>query len=228
MTAPGEQVTLRWRGTTRHATLQLHLPDTTLRASMEQLSGRGAHAEILPNGISHEDPLIRSLILNLAEAMRSGAPDIYAESASELLAAHLVVHHAHCAPSKPPSRDLTRMRRVHDYMRANLGADVSLDALANVAYLSRFHLIRMFKHVYGETPHQFLTRLRIEEACRRLAHADEPISSIALDCGYANPTHFAAVFRRIAGLTPTAYRQQLPRFSMTPIQVETSSISNEI
>jgi AraC family transcriptional regulator len=206
MTAPREEVTLRWRGATRHSTLQLHLPAATVRASMEQLSGHSCGAEILPNGISYDDPLIRSLILNLAEAMRRGTPDIYAESAAELLAAHLVVSHAHVSPRKPPSRDLTRMRRVRDYMQANLGADLSLDSLAHVACLSRFHLIRMFKLVYGETPHQFLTRLRIEEACRRLKRTSEPISSIALHCGYTNSTHFAAAFRRLVRMTPTAYK----------------------
>jgi len=211
MTAPGEEATLRWRGTTRHSTLQLHLPAATVRMAMEQVAERSSVAEILPNGIAYDDPLIRALILELGEAMRGATPDLYAASAAEFLAAHLVIRHARLSPHRPPSRDLGRMNRVRDYMQANLSADVSLQELANVACLSRFHLLRMFKQVYRQTPHQFLTRLRIEEACRRLRQSEEPISSIALDCGYPSPAHFAAVFRRVVRVTPTVYRRLPPQ-----------------
>jgi AraC family transcriptional regulator len=83
--------------------------------------------------------------------------------------------------------------------------------LAGVACLSRFHLIRMFRQVYGETPLRFLTRLRMEEACRRLALGDDAIANIAADCGYVNPTHFAAAFRRVVGVTPREYRLRCAR-----------------
>jgi AraC family transcriptional regulator len=208
MTAPEEEVTLRWRGTTRHSTLQLHIPAATLRASLEQLAPHNARAQLLPHGLSYDDPLIRSLMLNLADAVKSGAPDIYAESAAELLAAHMIVRYGGCMPQPPPSREMARVRRVRDYMQANLGEDVSLDMLASIAYLSRYHLIRVFKRVYGETPQRFLTRLRIEHASQRLAMGDDPIANIAADCGYPNPTHFAAAFRRLVGVTPTVYRQR--------------------
>lgn len=208
MTAPGEEVTLRWRGATRHSTLQLHIPAATIRASLERLSPHNAGLQLLPHGLSHDDPLIRSLILNLADAVVSGAPDLYAESAAELLAAHLVVRYGGCTPPRPPSREIARVRRVRDYMQANLSSDVSLETLASIAYLSRYHLIRVFKQVYGETPLRFLTRLRIEHASQRLAEGDDPIAGIAVDCGYPNPTHFAAAFRRLVGVTPTVYRQR--------------------
>ena len=208
MTAPGEEVTLRWRGTTRHSTLQLHIPAATIRSSLEQISPGNVGARLLPHGLSYDDPLIRSLILSLADAVASGAPNLYAETAAELLAAHLIVRYGGSSPPPPPSRELARVQRVRDYMQANLGKDVSLGTLARVAYLSRYHLIRVFKHVYGETPLRFLTRLRIEHASQRLAAGDDPIATIAVDCGYPNPTHFAAAFRRLVGVTPTTYRQR--------------------
>jgi AraC family transcriptional regulator len=208
MTAPGEEVTLRWRGATQHSTLQLHIPAATIRSAFEQLAPRNAGMKLLPHGISYDDPLIRSLILNLADALRSGAPDIYAESAAELLAAHLIVRYGGSKPSRPPSRDVARVRRVRDYMEANLGQEMSLQMLAGIAYLSRYHLIRVFKQAYGATPQRFLTRLRIEHACRRLTEGDEPIANIAVECGYPNPTHFAAAFRRLVGIAPTVYAQR--------------------
>src|SRR5262249_18618723 len=141
----------------------------------------------LPHGISYDDPLIRSVILDLSDAMRSGAPDIYAESAAEYLAAHVVLRYSNSTPPKLLEREFPRVRRVRDYMLANLSADISLEVLANLAYMSRFHLIRVFKQVYGETPLRLLTRLRMEHAQQRLVRGDDPVSLIASDCGYPNP-----------------------------------------
>jgi AraC family transcriptional regulator len=83
--------------------------------------------------------------------------------------------------------------------------------LAKVAYVSRFHLIRILKQTYGETPYQRLTRLCIQRVQRLLATSDTPITQIALDCGSTNQTHFAAAFRRPVGLSPRAYRQRVSR-----------------
>jgi AraC family transcriptional regulator len=101
------------------------------------------------------------------------------------------------------------MRRVFYYMRSNLAEAISLATLAKLASLSRFHLIRMFRQVYGETPHQCLTRLRVDEARRRLRRSDAPISNIALDCGFTTHAHFTAAFRQRMGMTPTAYREHV-------------------
>jgi AraC family transcriptional regulator len=214
MTAPGEEVTLRWRGATRHSTLQVHIPAATIRGVLEHLAPDNPRVKLLPHGISYGDPLIRSVILNLADAMRSGAPDIYAASAAEYLAAHMVLRYGGHTPPRLSPRDFPRVRRVRDYMQANLSTDVSLEVLAGLAYMSRFHLIRVFRQVFGETPLRFLTRLRMEHACQRLVRGNDPVSIIASDCGYPNPSHFAAAFRRLVGVTPTAYREGLASDSM--------------
>jgi len=123
----------------------------------------------------------------------------------------MLAQHAGHEVTKARTRDAARLRRVCDYMHAHLGEEVSLQDLAKVAYVSRFHLIRIFKQTYGETPYQHLTRLRIERAQRLLATSDTPITQIALDCGSTNQTHFAAAFRRLVGLSPRAYRQSITR-----------------
>jgi AraC family transcriptional regulator len=206
MTAPGEEVTLRWRGTTSHSTLQLHLPAEAILRCKEELLVQGASPPRMPNELSSEDPLLRQVILGIAARLREGAPEIYAQSAAQFLTMHLLIRHAGREPPKAPTRDALRMQRVCDYMHAHLSEDVALEDLAKVACLSRFHLIRMFKHVHGETPYQRLTRLRIERACQRLAGSGELVSDIALDCGFTNPTHFAAAFRRLVGMSPREYR----------------------
>jgi AraC family transcriptional regulator len=92
-------------------------------------------------------------------------------------------------------------------MRENLDAPLSLTAMAAEAAISRFHLLRMFKQAYGETPFKRLTRLRMEEAQRRLRQGHESVTEIAFACGYENPAHFASAFRRSVGVAPSSYRR---------------------
>jgi AraC family transcriptional regulator len=106
-----------------------------------------------------------------------------------------------------PSREDLRLRRVEVLMRENLGNALSLEAMAREACMSRFHFLRMFKRAYGETPFKRLTRLRMEDAQRRLALGQETIQQIAFACGYENPAHFASAFRRTLGVAPKAYRK---------------------
>jgi AraC family transcriptional regulator len=68
-------------------------------------------------------------------------------------------------------------------------------------------LVRLFKQAHGETPFRRLTRLRMEEAQRRLRRGRESVTEITFECGYENPAHFASAFRRLVGVTPSRYRQ---------------------
>jgi AraC family transcriptional regulator len=207
MTAPGEEVTLRWRGGTTHSTLQLHLPASTIRATMRELKKNEGQLPEMPNTLIIEDPLVPKVILGLADAMAEGVPDLYAETAGDLLAAHLLLRHCHYWEPRPPLRDDLRLCRVDALMRENLDTPLSLTAMAAEAGISRFHLLRMFKLAYGETPFKRLTRYRMEEAQRRLRQGRESVTEIAFACGYDNPAHFASAFRRLLGVTPSSYRR---------------------
>lgn len=204
MTAPGEEVTLRWRDQPAHSTLQLHLPAETIRACADEMFGGRALA--MPNSLEYQDALLQNLLTSLAEALQQGYPDLYAESAAQFITTHLLVRHAGIREPNEPLRDLNRMRRVHEYMRAHMGDPLTLQELAKIACVSRFHLIRMFKQVYGRTPHQHLLRLRIEAAARRLRGNGDDIAKVASDCGFGSPAHFAAAFRKHMGVTPSLYR----------------------
>jgi AraC family transcriptional regulator len=207
MTAPGEAVSLRWSGETSHGTLQLHLPSATIDAAARALRNDDARLPELPNQLITEDPVVEQIMLGLVEAMRAGAPDIYAETAADMLAMHLLVRHCQYRAPRLPARDALRLRRVDAFMRDRLGAPISLAQLAAEARMSRFHFLRVFKQACGETPHRRLTRLRMEDAQRRLTRGHESITQIAFACGYENPAHFAAAFRRTFGVAPSAYRR---------------------
>ena len=205
MVPPGVSSTLRWRSHECHRTLQLHLPRDILNRQCQELWDRDVGAVQLPRLLASQDALIQSAMIALADGMSTGLPDLYAETAAEMLSAHLLLRTLGSATAGP-DRDDQRLRRVDDYLRANLNQPVSLEDLAGHASLSRFHLLRLFKRKYGETPLKRLTRLRMEEAKRCLQQGRLSISEISSRCGYANPAHFASAFRRVEGVAPTAYR----------------------
>jgi PAS domain S-box-containing protein len=79
--------------------------------------------------------------------------------------------------------------------------------LARRANLSVFQLDQRIRAMFGLSAGQYLTRLRIDQASERLRQTDEPLSQIALDCGYADQTAFSRQFRRTVGVSPGVYRR---------------------
>jgi AraC family transcriptional regulator len=99
-----------------------------------------------------------------------------------------------------------RLRRVVHYIHDNPAGDLSLDALADVAAMSRFHWHRVFVAMTGETCAQAVRRIRAHKAAHWLVHTDWPVSVIALRSGHRNVQSFARSFRAHFGVTPAAFR----------------------
>jgi AraC family transcriptional regulator len=209
MKAPRVEEMIRWDSHESHSTLQLHLPSAVMERQIAELWDRGSTVE-LPSVLATRDPLIETTMIALRDAVAQGLPDLYAETAAEFLAAHLLLRHCRLKPLAAPGHEDRRLQRAEEYMRAHLGEPISLAVLAREAGLSRFHLLRLFKSAYGETPLKRLTRMRIGEAKRRLASGRQSITEIALDCGYENVAHFSTAFRRVEGISPSAYRRPKP------------------
>jgi AraC family transcriptional regulator len=92
-------------------------------------------------------------------------------------------------------------------MRERLADPLTLADIAAEVHLSVYHFIRVFREATGETPHRFLTRLRIEQARRLLAGTDLTIERIAERCGFASPGSLSSAFRAHVGVRPSAYRK---------------------
>jgi AraC-like DNA-binding protein len=84
---------------------------------------------------------------------------------------------------------------------------LDVPALARVALTSEAHFIRTFKDAFGETPHRYLQRRRLERAMALLRETDRPVTEICLDVGFASLGTFSRTFNRVLGMSPTAYRE---------------------
>jgi AraC family transcriptional regulator len=93
-------------------------------------------------------------------------------------------------------------------MAERLSEDLNLDQLAARVGLSEYHFGRLFKRAIGFSPSRYQIDLRMNEARRLLRETSGSIVEIALDVGYPNPSHFAKLFRRENGLTPSEHRRQ--------------------
>ena len=101
-----------------------------------------------------------------------------------------------------------RILRVLDYIHDNPAGDLSLDTLADVAAMSRFHWHRVFHAMTGETCHEAVLRLRMYRAACFLLQKDWPVAKIAGEVGYGNAQSFARVFRKTFGKTPLQFRKR--------------------
>ncbi len=100
-----------------------------------------------------------------------------------------------------------RLLRVIEYMHANPGGDMSLDTLADVAAMSRFHWHRVYRAAMGETCAQTVKRIRLHQAAVRLVQSEKQVAEIAASVGYPNLQSFTRAFSDAYGLPPAKFRK---------------------
>ena len=102
----------------------------------------------------------------------------------------------------------TNRTRLEEYIRVHLSDSVTLEDLAGLVGLTTRHLSRAFRASFSETPMQYVVALRMEKAARMLTETRNPITEIALDCGFSHPQHFAASFNKAMGCSPSDFRRR--------------------
>src|ERR687898_3004183 len=101
-------------------------------------------------------------------------------------------------------RSLTQAR---EFMRHAYSHPVSLPDVAARANLSPYHFLRVYKRAYGETPHEFLTRLRIQRAKTLLAKGSHNVTEACFEVGFSSLGSFSTLFAYRVGLPPSEYRR---------------------
>ena len=193
--------------------LHIHLSVDQLTTALEAVYGDKA-ADVEVTEFFGRDETLAHFCFACAELLSSGTAVSAKRIAAftHLLAIHIAEKYTNVASQRPDYRGglpIARLRKIEDYVRANLAESISIEKLAELAELSPFHFSRVFKQTTGMTPLQFVTRERMLQAQRLIRETSRSLIEIALEVGYTSPSHFAQVFRRIVGGTPTEFRNAL-------------------
>lgn len=197
------------RGPIEFAHLYL-APHAVERLGAEEF-GRGAIASGLSDRVGMRDPLIQALFVALLDetANRSAGSRLYVDTLLRSLVLVLLRRYAG-APSTGLRLRHTlapaRLRRVLEFIEANLTVEIALADLAAVAATSPFHFSRAFRASTGSPPYAYLIGRRIEHAKSLLLNGPAPVAAIAGRCGFHSVSQFSRMFRRVTGRSPTQFR----------------------
>ena len=103
---------------------------------------------------------------------------------------------------------LSRLCHARDLLRDWEDEPLSVAAVARASGLTRFHFIRLFKAVFGETPHQYRSRAQIEKAKHLLILTDLSITDVCMAVGFSSLGSFSALFSRRVGMSPSGFQQR--------------------
>jgi transcriptional regulator GlxA family with amidase domain len=109
----------------------------------------------------------------------------------------------------PISKTNTHLRSAREVMDSDYEQPLSVEEIASHAGFSHFHFIRFFHRTYGITPHQYLTRKRIQQAQRLLALSELSVTEICLAVGFQSLGSFSTLYRRQTGYSPSEHRARL-------------------
>jgi AraC family transcriptional regulator len=198
---------LRWSGPTHRIAVALH--QSLLLSAIDETIGQ-SHIELTEHW-NVTDRHIMSVLLALTTDLDAGSPAgrLYGESLANALAVYLLSRYA--VQRRVPTvakggLPRYRLKRVLDYIGENLAEDVSLADLAELAGMSPHHFSELFKASMSCTPHRYVLQERIERAKIALRDPECTVLDAGTIAGFANPSHFARVFRRFVGASPSHFQ----------------------
>jgi AraC family transcriptional regulator len=191
------------------------------RSSRPMIAPAIAPTSTGPSGDSHSDPLakhgfsirtIRSAMAELCSAIRSALDDERGTAEDSLRRAAEILQQM--GESQAANKEEMRgglspwqIRKVTSHVEAHLDRPIRNEDLATLVRLNPSHFGRAFRNSFGEPPHEYVIRRRVERAQGLMLSTDAPLSEIALDCGMADQAHLSRLFRRIVGESPRAWRR---------------------
>lgn len=180
--------------------------------ALEEVFGDDAQFARLKDVSGFQDDVLSLYMGRLRdEVVREQSSRLLVQGIAQAIAVHLARSYTTIlkeSPSGSPSLPGYKIRRVTELMANHIADEFNLDQLAEYAGLSKFYFHRLFKNATGMSPTRYYAMLRLTEAKRLLRETDDSIASIALEVGYANPSHFAQFFRKETMLSPSDYRRQ--------------------
>jgi AraC-like DNA-binding protein len=159
-----------------------------------------------------DDPIVRQLIGSLVPSMArpEEANAVFVDHVALALAAHVAQVYGGMVPGRRlPRGGLAPYleRCAKELLSANLSGEIPLQRLADECGLSVRHFARAFRQSTGVPPHRWLMQHRVEQAKGLLRDSALPLADIALNCGFADQSHFTRVFTAIVGTSPGSWRR---------------------
>lgn len=195
----------------RNTILGLCVPCRILNAKLEEVGFRSDPFEKLYASLAY-DRYGAALLNNLWQlSNRDAAADqLFIDSGVLSLVGHLCSR-AKVLPKFKPLPDLPdrRLQRLIDYVEEHLSDPLTINDLSLVAGISVGHFPRAFRKATGQSPHAYVMSRRINRAQHLLITPERSITNVALRAGFASGSHFATVFKRVVGVSPSSYRETL-------------------
>ena len=189
----------------------IYLSHDTLAETAEQVFGREPASIEIDDHLRRVDTVIPQCLQVLEDEMAHGGPgqNLLVDAVRTQIAVHLLRRFAKVdLPNLNPTVFSTlQSHRILEFIEEYLGENFGLESLASTVGLSPFHFSRKFKAEFGQTPHSFIIRKRIERAKTMLQKGNISMTAVALDCGFSDQSHFCRTFRRMVGVTPAEYRR---------------------
>jgi AraC family transcriptional regulator len=203
---------IRWMGQTHRIAAAIHpslfvnaLDETACDNDIELIE----HWNLMD---SHILAVMRAMATDLAEGSPAGR--LYGETLGNALAVYLLKRYTVRRRAPVAYRGGLpgyRLRRVLDYIGDNLSDDLSLSELASVAGMSAHYFAELFRESTGHSPHRYVLLQRIEHAKQSLCERENSVIEAALAAGFENPSHFARVFRKYVGTSPSRFQSEMAR-----------------
>ncbi|SON54000.1 Exoenzyme S synthesis regulatory protein ExsA [Hartmannibacter diazotrophicus] len=136
---------------------------------------------------------------------------LFVDQLSVAIGIHLLSRYGNGPVATPGHRRMFSSRQkalVQDMLQANMSGDVSVADLAEACGMAPAAFMQAFRDTFGQTPHQFLTQLRIARACDLLMAPSMSLKDVALKCGFSDQSHFTRGFAKATGTTPGAWRRE--------------------
>jgi len=214
LTTGGAPYDCRWKAVTAEPfqSMAVFIELPLLQRALEEVHGPDTAHIQLRNISAFTDVALSSLMERVhEELMRRHASPIFLEGIAQAIAIHLARNYTEStkdSPSGSPSLPGYKLAQITEWMAEHLAEEFNLDRLAAQAGLSKFYFNRLFKSAMGVSPSQYLITLRIDKAKRLLRETKSSVIDIGLEVGYTGPSHFAQLFRKETGLSPSDYRRQ--------------------
>lgn len=214
LTAPGTASSLRWKSALSGPLHSLHIH--LGRDNLEQIAAAMSINDVagrLPDVLLANDEFTLVCSREIWRSLRHQGSALHAETIAQATGSHLILSGERLRsrsiqhPAAAGALSRASVKRLREYMLEHLAETVSLDDLALVANVSKFHLVRSFKAATGTTPHHYLVALRMHSGADLLRSTQLPVKDIAARCGYRSASQFSTAVRRHHGLTPMDIRQ---------------------